>query len=400
MLSYSAFSQEDISGCSNDGSGSPKAGMKPHDMIICINGKSVGSMTMPELQIELDLCGPELMLVVSRFEIQVNANSNKGECTTLEDLAMDWNEIGAGCDDARKRKRVSFEEKSTKEHYELRGHTVMNDSKTGESQLVNHNSDEYGKSRDYSQNPVHEPTVIGQGRKSVTLPASTNSARVDIPLGLASLSESTASGFVKYQTDPNDKISYDSSGRSEKSDEGGVSEKKKDKPKAKTTGVDKQGFEKSHTVEKESNHSNGIYTAVKATVKMSTVGTKIKNRYQKQLEELSDDDSDIVPKHTSAKKKKADSSSKKAQSKNSSDSACNSDEDEYEGVEDDENPWLGCVCGKTHPHPIKVFWIQCEGCDAWYNVAQECVGFDAKVAEKLEEWCCWTCDPPVAGLGL
>lgn len=28
--------------------------------------------------------------------------------------------------------------------------------------------------------------------------------------------------------------------------------------------------------------------------------------------------------------------------------------------EDDENPWLGCICGKTHERPIPVFWIQCD----------------------------------------
>ena len=76
-------------------------------MIICINGKSVGSMTMPELIIELDVCGPEMMLVVSRFDIKESVAGGKKELTTLEDLAMDWNDIGAGA--SLKRKRVSFE---------------------------------------------------------------------------------------------------------------------------------------------------------------------------------------------------------------------------------------------------------------------------------------------------
>ena len=74
-------------------------------------------------------------------------------------------------------------------------------------------------------------------------------------------------------------------------------------------------------------------------------------------------------------------------------------DDDCEG-DDDENPWLGCVCGKTHPRPIKVFWVQCEICEAWYNVAEECVGFDGRTAEKMDKWCCWACDPPVDGLGL
>ena len=74
-------------------------------------------------------------------------------------------------------------------------------------------------------------------------------------------------------------------------------------------------------------------------------------------------------------------------------------DDDCEG-DDDENPWLGCVCGKTHPSPIRVFWVQCESCEAWYNVAEECVGFDERTAEKMDKWCCWACDPPVDGLGL
>ena len=62
-------------------------GLKLHDMIICINGKSIGSLTMAELLIEFDICGPEMMLVVSRFDIEEMGASQ--ELTTLEDLAMD-----------------------------------------------------------------------------------------------------------------------------------------------------------------------------------------------------------------------------------------------------------------------------------------------------------------------
>jgi hypothetical protein len=68
--------------------------------------------------------------------------------------------------------------------------------------------------------------------------------------------------------------------------------------------------------------------------------------------------------------------------------------------EDDDNPWLGCVCGRTHPFPIEVFWIQCGACDAWHNVAADCVGFTEEEADSMSEWCCWSCHPPVAGMGL
>ena len=81
-------------------------GLKVHDMIICINGKSIGSMTLPELQIELDVCGSEMLLVVSRFDIQ--ETDSLSELTTLEDLAMDWSDIGAGA--VLKTNKVSFED--------------------------------------------------------------------------------------------------------------------------------------------------------------------------------------------------------------------------------------------------------------------------------------------------
>ena len=131
--------------------------------------------------------------------------------------------------------------------------------------------------------------------------------------------------------------------------------------------------------------------------KKRTQIAKTTSQYQKHLDdELSDDESKILPKRATTKRGKAIKSSIPRD-----DGEDDSSEDEqWKGGDGDEDPWLGCVCGNTHPHPIKVFWIQCEGCDAWYNVAEECVGFDANAAEQLDEWRCWACDPPVAGLGL
>jgi len=75
-------------------------------------------------------------------------------------------------------------------------------------------------------------------------------------------------------------------------------------------------------------------------------------------------------------------------------------EEENEEEEDDDNPWLGCVCGRTHPSPIQVFWIQCGACDAWHNVAEDCVGFGEETADTIDEWFCWSCNPPCADLNL
>ena len=119
--------QVDISGWTNE---DLSPALQLHDMIICINGKSIGSMTMPELQIELDVCGPELMLVVSRFDIQENTQDS----TTLEDLSMDWNDIGAGA--SLKRKRVSFgEDRAVRDLYELKWQSDLQNEEAEGSEL-------------------------------------------------------------------------------------------------------------------------------------------------------------------------------------------------------------------------------------------------------------------------
>jgi hypothetical protein len=60
--------------------------------------------------------------------------------------------------------------------------------------------------------------------------------------------------------------------------------------------------------------------------------------------------------------------------------------------EDDGNAWLGCVCGVIHNEKVTVFWIQCDTCQSWYNVSEECAGLGAKDAEQVERWICWGCE--------
>ena len=66
-------------------------------------------------------------------------------------------------------------------------------------------------------------------------------------------------------------------------------------------------------------------------------------------------------------------------------------ETEYD---DDDNPWSGCVCGIIHELPIPVFWIQCDQCDAWFNVWESCVGVSEEGAAHLSRFLCWSCHPP------
>lgn len=68
-----------------------------------------------------------------------------------------------------------------------------------------------------------------------------------------------------------------------------------------------------------------------------------------------------------------------------------SNENNQDDWSNDENPWLGCICGETHEKPESVFWIQCDSCDAWYNCAPKCIGFSEDEAQQKDDWQCPEC---------
>lgn len=69
------------------------------------------------------------------------------------------------------------------------------------------------------------------------------------------------------------------------------------------------------------------------------------------------------------------------------------DADDSDNEDADKNCFHHCVCGNAHGTP---FWLQCDGCDAWYHVEKECVGFDEDEAENKDNWYCRECMELVA----
>ena len=84
--------------------------------------------------------------------------------------------------------------------------------------------------------------------------------------------------------------------------------------------------------------------------------------------------------------------------------------DDYEGDEEDQDEYLSssseegdreCVCGMIHSRPDSpstrdrdhVFLIQCDSCQLWFQVSENCVGFDRIHASRLQKWDCWDCTP-------
>lgn len=477
-------------------------------MIICINGKSIGSMTLPELQIELDICGSEMLLVVSRFDIQEMGSLR--ELTTLEDLAMDWSDIGAGA--IIKTNRVSFEDDRSSGDIreqkiqmnegvvELTKHVGSICESAGTGPHPSLGSYEQADISKCLPGPAHQ-TVNTCVDKTSHLPLKKKSnkylTKQNIVKGAASgcnkckqeletgvkkrerhcLSCPNAGGKKEVENSSQDKImsqlmtvsnpianhdlpefsstelasnyrivayNFDSSllvqgqlvafcaTRDKTATRrwvvGKISALNVDKvhwARVKeysnreyvfatnvmehltygkewhfVAGYGEEGgvvppprLHSSSLVDDtswlchnpncgQSNHASkkrcsdcsswkvgyGPSRGNDGSAAATTTKKKPVSRYQKQLEELSNDGSDV------------------------------SSGDDCDAFDDDENPWLGCVCGKSHPNPIKVFWIQCESCDAWYNVAEKCVGFNEEAAGTIDKWCCWACNPPVAGL--
>lgn len=58
-------------------------------------------------------------------------------------------------------------------------------------------------------------------------------------------------------------------------------------------------------------------------------------------------------------------------------------------AEDAGETCFGCTCGKDHGREPGQFWVQCDGCDDWYYVANGCVGFDYDCTP--DNWYCPEC---------
>jgi hypothetical protein len=92
-----------------------------------------------------------------------------------------------------------------------------------------------------------------------------------------------------------------------------------------------------------------------------------------------------------ALKQSDDSQDDEGMDKEDEDMDNSGDENSQGDHDDDGNPALGCVCGKIHGRSFKVFWIQCDDCNSWFNVAHRCVGFTEGEAKHMRRWACRAC---------
>jgi hypothetical protein len=267
----------------NESEPTPGLGLRLHDMILSMNGKSIGGMTELGAGIELDVCGRHLELVVSRYKNRVGA--------TRQLVTKERHERESFYDAINDRSRLDWYEVNPHSgnafNVDMQQASDMTPLDPLDSQGSLRDSFDFRAIDDSQQDPSAEgnsvtPAAIEQ------VGMSPNKTR-----GLEQFSLSQIS-----LTSPNSLVSYQDEGGSEK---------------AKTKEID---GDESHT------------------------------------ENCTDDDND-------------------------------------------DNCCLGCVCGEIHPEPIRVFWIQCDDCHSWYNVASLCAGFTESEVSSSGRWLCRACDDTV-----
>lgn len=441
---------------------------------------------MAELQIEFDVCGYEMLLTVSRFGIHETNSSQDPE--TLQDLEMDWSDIGAFA--SLKRKRVSFED-NEKEYTqdndfdsELHGVEVDDGQNVAEDNTSRPCEMSEFPYSDKSLLEIHEKNAPEmkqlEGNVSLAMAAEVGCRKCKRELRTGIKTTRSHDQNCPRKLKPKKTIekaqrsmlSGKSSDNRSQSDQtkSGLSQKRNRQKMFHDDGYDENEFSSKISTDNRSSRdrfdddsdddtlscdtgnfdgedgddgagdetlpeTGGVVLALHpdiettvtaahdrncphkfkpkmtkekkgARVKHSTpTGKAHNNNSQSKAKnhlppkyENQEENHDVSPIDEVSDDENTSSLKRASNSRSSRDRV---DDDSLSCEEDsDENPWLGCVCGNTHPHPIKVFWIQCEGCEAWYNAAEECLGFDEDAAKELNSWCCWACDPPVAGMGL
>ena len=336
-----------------------EAGLRPNDMIIAVNGKQTGGMSEDCLQIELDVSGQELLLVVARYKFPVEIQSREKQ----EEMSC-LREIDAS----------------------------MNDERLLDwTQLGNHNI--HVANAPYPLKDINPVTPANQSECLSLLRSSLED----------SLHRSNGTKMSDEEDAPtNNKIPIASNAHR--------------RPNCDETPTDNPSVNDAHTV--NMNPSNlfpprnaDFAETEKTSCEINDVGRtspeedasaaqpdglddKTSEHSAGKSVKRSDDDAE-VSKNQGIQKNIGDppllaavaEESSLSESDKSEDSSSSNSETEEE---DDGTAWMGCVCGKVH-RKWNVFWIQCDACHSWYNAATRCIGFDRHTAENMSGWLCPVC---------
>ena len=380
-------------------------GLHLNDMVLYANSKPVGDMTEDELAVEMEICGSELLLIVSRYNgnpleglsLDINEEDGANAWRDLDKGAFDWQEIGPGSREIAPSSTItlSYSHGGGSEAPELtaalsgslrRQVTFRDDAKnkgsarfhdvSGEGENIEHRASgfivktacyedqEIDSSEDVSRMPSFAPDSMQGCINGHDLPAESDEQ--------TSAGHNNEVGIVDKKYDGTPPDMQDSE---ESMEDGSLSA-------ALDSQEDCSGNDEAPGL--------GIDEMINdfSDPKEAKTGKRDDNTSNKGPETVV-----LLPK--SRKEIENGELAAKTLDKGSQRTGCiNDGEDKNKSWDDEDNeddPILGCICGETHEEPVEVFWLQCDMCHAWYNNSVQCIGFDEEEAEKMQSWICVSC---------
>ena len=346
--------------------------IRVNDMIIAVNGKEVGGMTVQGLELELATTGAILFLTISRYKhaehIEVcTARAEDQVMAAIDDALDDDCYLGWRYDNIAGTSETSLSQIASKalDSQLQTGKLLIGNAADNQTTKMSHSVP-----NEYERTPQDQLKITAKTLLSPTLGGfSTPNTR---PL-LVTPKLSSSQKVVRFQSDST-------------LNNLATTESLENMAGSKVGTLEAVPHEKSQTL--ETSHLSPNDSPV---IQCS--------RHDASCEEDVDSVSRAPDFSRPAKKSMGvvvDSESKcklnAGESDKDDDDVDNDDEDD--DSDDDGNPACGCVCGTIHGGQFVVFWIQCDECCAWYNVARKCVGFTEEEAHRRGKWSCWACAPP------
>jgi len=399
-----AAAAEDIGGAVSSGSNS--RGLHLNDMILYANSKPVGDMTEDDLAVEMEICGSELLLVVSEYngcplEGPALDNNDEDAANTWRELdkgAFDWQEIGPGSRtratpeanavygssmaggmpeapettaapvDSHQRQVTFLDDGNKARHLTVDGE----DGKTEhhESSFAAETADDEHQKVASFDTDIDGMPLVSSEPMQISSNFSDMEQDAEAPAGPSNEADHVHENHhdaSALHVQESDQVLMDYTSEPVDSPEEGSYYNE-----APGLGIDQiiADFSIPKTTRNGKRHDEEKPSTIDATLSKSNE------------EEEDEDDEEYEP------------SPAKLEQGSPGTRSVGDGEGKDEGWDDEDNeddPILGCICGETHEEPVQVFWLQCDLCQAWYNNSVKCVGFDEEMAQKMDAWVCVSC---------
>ena len=369
--------QEDIGG------GRSARGLQVNDMVLMVNNKTVGGMTEDDLEVELEISGEELILVVSQYnggpmKGQLHEDESEKAAETWHELdngAFDWQEMGPGSraivpSAVGRLSEPNLDVDGTEPRMASGGETAPDVSKLRrETFRAQANHDDHPLASQHNDMPARS------GAEERKQSADSESTRL-----FTSHTNATANSAEKSEQ----QVEVQSRGASAQNAAGFRSGEEYTR-RVRGSSIDEDGdalLGGSQEDGEDSANDGGDVPGLSLSRIMADFAQPKKKRG-------SNDDDDEENENVA---KSPPNVEKGTPSTSSTDVRAREVIADWNAEgEDGDDPELGCICGAIHAEPEPVFWLHCDTCQSWYNNSVRCVGFDQEAADKMVEWTCPSC---------